>query len=188
MFATLGDYVWLVGDERRKSELTGALGNLGPHKTKVVLLLSAIRDEKPAGDIIALIVALVDCLAPRAAGDDSSSHRSSDDNHDDDDTDDEVEAVHRAWERAYYDSPLDDLKLFIGKHNATDVSTVYAKTVVFVQSSGMGKSRLVHEFGRSVCPMISFCLRRKGNSLHARRSLRSALLAVVICATGEEVR
>ena len=41
-------------------------------------------------------------------------------------------------------------------------SPYYAKTLVFVQSSGMGKSRLADSFGR-VCPMINFVLREKGD-------------------------
>src|SRR5213082_582390 len=34
----------------------------------------------------------------------------------------------------------------------------YARTLVFVQSSGMGKSRLADAFGQN-CPMINFVLR-----------------------------
>jgi hypothetical protein len=37
----------------------------------------------------------------------------------------------------------------------------YAKTLIFVQSSGMGKSRLADAFGE-YCPMINFILREKG--------------------------
>jgi hypothetical protein len=37
----------------------------------------------------------------------------------------------------------------------------YAKTLIFLQSSGMGKSRLADAFGKE-CPMINFVLREKG--------------------------
>jgi hypothetical protein len=76
--------------------------------------------------------------------------------------DDAVEAMYRAWESDYYDSPLEDLQSFIVKYSREDYREIYAKTVVFVQSSGMGKSRLAKEYGRRICPMVSYCLRRKG--------------------------
>ena len=46
-----------------------------------------------------------------------------------------------------------------------EASTVgyYAKTLIFVQSSGMGKSRLADAFGR-YCPMINFVLREEGTT------------------------
>ncbi|KAI9772958.1 MAG: hypothetical protein M1840_008840 [Geoglossum simile] len=44
------------------------------------------------------------------------------------------------------------------QHCIDDKSAYYAKILVFVQSSGMGKSRLVDAFGES-CPMINFILR-----------------------------
>ena len=37
----------------------------------------------------------------------------------------------------------------------------YAKTLIFVQSSGMGKSRLADAFGKE-CPMVNFVLREEG--------------------------
>lgn len=40
-----------------------------------------------------------------------------------------------------------------------DCSDYYAKTFVFVQSSGMGKSRLADAFGK-ICLMINFILRK----------------------------
>jgi len=40
-------------------------------------------------------------------------------------------------------------------------SPFYAKSLIFVQSSGMGKSRLADAFGRE-CPMINFILREEG--------------------------
>jgi hypothetical protein len=43
-----------------------------------------------------------------------------------------------------------------------DKSPYYAKTLVFIQSSGMGKSRLADTFG-GFCPMINFVLREPGD-------------------------
>ena len=40
-------------------------------------------------------------------------------------------------------------------------SKFYAKTLIFVQSSGMGKSRLADAFGKE-CPMVNFVLREGG--------------------------
>jgi hypothetical protein len=40
-------------------------------------------------------------------------------------------------------------------------SLFYAKTLIFVQSSGMGKSRLADAFGKE-CPMVNFVLREEG--------------------------
>jgi hypothetical protein len=39
-------------------------------------------------------------------------------------------------------------------------SRFYAKTLIFVQSSGMGKSRLADAFGKE-CPMVNFVLREE---------------------------
>jgi hypothetical protein len=75
---------------------------------------------------------------------------------------DAVEAIYRAWDSDFYDSPLHDLRSLIDKYKRKDVREVYGKTIVFVQSSGMGKSRLAKEYGIHICPMISYCLRRKG--------------------------
>jgi hypothetical protein len=38
----------------------------------------------------------------------------------------------------------------------------YSRTLVFLQSSGVGKSRLADTFGQVVCPMINYVLREKG--------------------------
>src|SRR5438045_9170831 len=48
----------------------------------------------------------------------------------------------------------------IREYQQLDIKQYYARTLVFVQSSGMGKSRLVDAFGQK-CPMINFILREK---------------------------
>jgi hypothetical protein len=77
--------------------------------------------------------------------------------------DDAVDAIYQAWASDLYDNPLEDLQSFIVKNKKEDIREIYAKTVVFVQSSGMGKSRLAKEYGRRICLMVSYCLRRKGD-------------------------
>jgi nucleoside phosphorylase len=84
------------------------------------------------------------------------------DGDEEEDTDSPLQSVKRAWQSDYFGSPLRDLRNFIATFNDIQPSKIYAKTVVFVQSSGVGKSRLAHEYGRSVCPMIGYCLRTNG--------------------------
>ncbi|KAI9763888.1 MAG: hypothetical protein M1839_006121 [Geoglossum umbratile] len=69
--------------------------------------------------------------------------------------------LHHDWHRAYLPDSLDALQLQM-EECLKDKSEYYAKTIVFVQSSGMGKSRLADMFGR-FCPMINFILREKGD-------------------------
>ncbi|KAI9781067.1 MAG: hypothetical protein M1839_006344 [Geoglossum umbratile] len=69
--------------------------------------------------------------------------------------------LHQDWHRAYLRDSLDALQLQMVEC-LEDKAKYYAKTLVFVQSSGMGKSRLVDMFGR-FCPMINFHLREQGD-------------------------
>jgi hypothetical protein len=65
--------------------------------------------------------------------------------------------LYDAWHWPYFKDPLIALRQQM-QHCIDDKSAYYAKTLVFVQSSGMGKSRLADTFGES-CPMINFILR-----------------------------
>jgi hypothetical protein len=65
--------------------------------------------------------------------------------------------LYDAWRWPYFKDPLIALRQQM-QHCIDDKSAYYAKTLVFVQSSGMGKSRLADAFGES-CPMINFILR-----------------------------
>src|SRR4051812_4381709 len=62
------------------------------------------------------------------------------------------------WTKEYYPPSLDALHDLIQRYQRCDISQYYARTLVFVQSSGMGKSRLADAFGQT-CPMINFILR-----------------------------
>lgn len=64
------------------------------------------------------------------------------------------------WEAPYFGASLDALRNRIEVHEKEGFSAYYARTMVFVQSSGTGKSRLVDEFGQT-CPMINFLLSRQ---------------------------
>ena len=67
----------------------------------------------------------------------------------------------RHWQGKYFPDSLDGLKQQM-QHCVSNQSPYYAKTMVFVQSSGVGKSRLADTFGES-CPMISFTLREENS-------------------------
>ena len=64
------------------------------------------------------------------------------------------------WTRPYFPDSLHALQSLIREYQQLDIKQYYARTLVFVQSSGMGKSRLVDAFGQK-CPMINFILREK---------------------------
>jgi hypothetical protein len=71
--------------------------------------------------------------------------------------------LQRDWNNIYFPHSLAALKILIHEYQKLAVEKYYAKTLVFVQSSGTGKSRLVDSFGQ-VCPMINFILREKGTT------------------------
>ncbi len=114
---------------------------------------------------------ILDAMNPQPRADEASSESISieaddsditDDDGEEEDNDSSLQSVKSAWQSDYYGSPLRDLCTFIAHFNDMQPSKIYARTVVFVQSSGMGKSRLAHEYGRTICPMIGFCLRTNG--------------------------
>ncbi|KIX00093.1 uncharacterized protein Z518_10230 [Rhinocladiella mackenziei CBS 650.93] len=74
-----------------------------------------------------------------------------------------LRALQKDWNSAYFPHSLIALRDLIRRYQLLDVSQYYAKTLVFVQSSGMGKSRLADVFGQ-YCPMINFILRESGTS------------------------
>lgn len=69
------------------------------------------------------------------------------------------------WKLPYYPDSLDALKDYIQHYErAVKAENVYyGKIVTFIQSSGMGKSRLVDAFGEE-CPMINLVLRKEGST------------------------
>jgi hypothetical protein len=73
-----------------------------------------------------------------------------------------LNALQKGWTSTYLSDSLDILQDLVRDKEALS-EDYYAKTMVFVQSSGMGKSRLADTFGQS-CPMINFVLREEGTS------------------------
>jgi hypothetical protein len=66
------------------------------------------------------------------------------------------------WTSDYLPESLEVLQGIIQNNESkSDLELYYAKTLVFVQSSGMGKSRLADAFGKE-CPMVNFVLREEG--------------------------
>ncbi|KAI9860589.1 MAG: hypothetical protein M1813_006013 [Trichoglossum hirsutum] len=62
------------------------------------------------------------------------------------------------WTRDYFPGSLEVLQKLVRNRN---MKVYYSKALVFLQSSGVGKSRLADAFGET-CLMISFNLRRDG--------------------------
>lgn len=71
--------------------------------------------------------------------------------------DEVLTAVSKDWTRKYFPDSLNALREHI-RFCLRDERPFYSKSLVFVQSSGMGKSRLASKFGET-CPMIDFVLR-----------------------------
>ncbi|KIX08960.1 uncharacterized protein Z518_00038 [Rhinocladiella mackenziei CBS 650.93] len=74
-----------------------------------------------------------------------------------------LHALQKDWNNAYFPHSLVALQDLIRRYQLLDVSKYFSNTLVFVQSSGMGKSRLADAFGQR-CPMINFILRESGTS------------------------
>jgi hypothetical protein len=66
--------------------------------------------------------------------------------------------LQKDWNNAYFPHSLEALQELVQQYQQLPIERYYARTLVFVQSSGTGKSRLVDEFGQE-CPMINFILR-----------------------------
>ena len=67
------------------------------------------------------------------------------------------------WTSDYLPESLQALQEMIENNESKcDPEVHYAKTLTFVQSSGMGKSRLADAFGKE-CPMVNFVLREEGS-------------------------
>ena len=67
------------------------------------------------------------------------------------------------WTSDYLPESLQALQEMIQNNESKcDPDVHYAKTLTFVQSSGMGKSRLADAFGKE-CPMVNFVLREEGS-------------------------
>ena len=75
--------------------------------------------------------------------------------------------VHRDWTKPYNDFSLQALTNTISGFEGSNApgERFYAQTVTLVQSSGMGKSRLMAEFGKRY-PCMNFCLRSGHDGYH----------------------
>ena len=71
-----------------------------------------------------------------------------------------IRDLEKDWINDYFPHSLQALRSLIREYQKLAVTEYYPKTLVFVQSSGMGKSRLVDSFGQE-CPMINFILREE---------------------------
>ena len=69
-----------------------------------------------------------------------------------------LRALQKDWNNTYFPHSLVALRSLVRHYQLLNAEQYYAKTLVFVQSSGMGKSRLADAFGQ-LCPMITFILR-----------------------------
>jgi hypothetical protein len=67
--------------------------------------------------------------------------------------------LHHKWTREYLPGSLEALRDVIRRNGQRIAGglKIYARTLLFVQSTGMGKSRLADKFGE-MCPMINFTL------------------------------
>lgn len=67
--------------------------------------------------------------------------------------------LHHKWTREYLPESLDALRDEIRRNGQRIAGglQIYARTLLLVQSTGMGKSRLADKFGET-CPMINFTL------------------------------
>lgn len=74
-----------------------------------------------------------------------------------------LRALQKDWNNEYFPHSLAALRDLGRQYHLFDMREYYAKTLVFVQSSGMGKSRLADTLGQ-LTPMISFVLREPGTS------------------------
>jgi hypothetical protein len=155
------DMVTMFGTDARVRAVKKACSNVAFTEDDRTLA-EAIAQSKPAAMVLPLLTRFFDRLAPfprheprdTRLGSDSDEARAAND-------DPVAESLYRAWESKFFGSSLHDLRTFVDTYNGLEEKEIYAKTVVFVQSSGMGKSRLADEYGRTVCPMIGYCLRRE---------------------------
>lgn len=68
---------------------------------------------------------------------------------------------HNAWGTRYQGDTLKTFLSVLKQHEINFSEEYYAKLLPILQSSGMGKSRLVHQFSKR-CPAIIFTLRTAG--------------------------
>lgn len=73
-----------------------------------------------------------------------------------------LNTLHDKWTGDYLPESLSALRGEIRRNEQriADGSKIYSKTLLLVQSTGMGKSRLADKFGET-CPMINFTLGRE---------------------------
>jgi hypothetical protein len=74
-----------------------------------------------------------------------------------------IRKLHENWTSDYLPESLEALQhmIRVNESRRDSAEVFYAKTLIFVQSSGMGKSRLADAFGKE-CPMVNFVLREEG--------------------------
>jgi len=132
------------------------LSQLASGELKFEPLLKKVADKAPDTEIWSAVYELITPSTPTNKN--PASHTR---------TPSQISAVLRAlqkdWNNTYFPHSLVALQDLVQQYQLLDVNQYYAKTLVFVQSSGMGKSRLADAFGQH-CPMINFILRDSGTS------------------------
>jgi hypothetical protein len=136
------------------SEDISALYNQFPRvNTQATAILLEHAIIKPVNDE-SLWSAVYDLFAPRTPPREQNTPKWPDR--------DVLRDLRKDWLREYVPDSFFALKQLVNKYNQTAWMTqYYSRTLVFVQSSGLGKSRLADTFGKS-CPMINFILREDG--------------------------
>jgi hypothetical protein len=129
-----------------------ASGKLG--FTPLIPLLKKVADKEPDVEIWTAVYELITPSTPTNIKKPASHVRT---------LSTVLRALQKDWNNTYFPHSLVALRDLVRQYQLLDVNQYYAKTLVFVQSSGMGKSRLADAFGQH-CPMINFILRDYGTS------------------------
>jgi hypothetical protein len=125
----------------------------------LIPLLTKTIDNVPDADIWEAVYDLV-----RSSNSPPKSRPTTPRKGDNDERDETISHLRKNWTNSYYPDSLNTLKDMIRLYESqVPWKAYYARTLVFVQSSGMGKSRLADAFGKQ-CPMINFVLR--GDKTH----------------------
>lgn len=151
----------LVGLEKEKLDTFS-----GTTKHHLSSLLKKVADEAPDLEIWAAIVSVLNAfetdtsISPTPPDDHTQKAKAKISSQQVVNT---TRDLQKDWTNPYAGYSLIALQAQILECQKAGPENYYAKTMVFVQSSGTGKSRLADSFGRN-CLMINFVLREKGTA------------------------
>jgi hypothetical protein len=77
------------------------------------------------------------------------------------------DALLKHWNSPYIGPSCRILQEMIRQYEQEDCGTYYTKSLLFVQSSGTGKSRLADAFGKG-CPMVNYVIRKENSGFPLR--------------------